>query len=231
MALITLGAMVTDARGSVGGSVFSRNNAGGYARARTKPVNPNTPAQSQVRANFGLNSKAWSGTFTAAQRAAWTSFAQANPQVNRLGASIVLSGLAMANKLNQVLAQLGVAPIADPPADLSVPALAAALSIDAESPESDFNVTTAAQAVVAGAKYYVMATPPLKAGQKPPSSAYRFIAAKAAVAAAVVVDVTTEYFALFGTAAAGQVAGVSVAFVNTATGALTTPVILYATFA
>jgi hypothetical protein len=228
MALITLGAMVTDARGSVGGSVFSRNTAGAYARARTKPINPNTPLQSQVRANFGVNSKAWSGTLTQAQNAAWTAFAQGNPQVNRLGASIVLSGLAMYNKLNQVLAQLGSAPELDPPADLSVIPLAPVLSLAVDRTADTITLTTAAQAVTAGSKYYIFATPAVAGGKKPPASAYRFLEAHAATAAAVVIDITTAWQAAFGDWVVGQAIGVTVATVNVATGATTTPVVFNA---
>jgi hypothetical protein len=221
MALMQLGIITTDVRGSVKGTVFSRNLGGSYMRGRVAPVNRNTPAQTLVRQNFAANAKLWSGSMTAAQRTAWTFFAQANPLVNVLGASIIVSGLAMAQKLNQVLSQIGGMPSLDPPADMSVPVLAAVTGADAQTTGPVIEVQTNAQAVVAGAKYYVFATKPLAAGKKPAKSDYRFIGAFAAVAAATSFDFTSQYEALFGEFAIGQSIGVLVSTVNTTTGAVT----------
>jgi hypothetical protein len=217
-----LGIVATDIRGSVGGTVFSRNLGGAYTRARVAPVNRNTPAQTLVRANFGANAKAWSGTLTDAQRSAWTFFAQANPLVNVLGSSIIVSGLAWLTKLNQRLSQVGEPTITDPPADTSVPALAATTGFTAASgTPGHLNITTAAQVVVAGAEYYVFATGPLSPGRTPPTSAFRFIGAYPAVAAAVAVDISDNWNAIFGSFITGNVIGVAVASINTASGAIT----------
>jgi hypothetical protein len=43
-------------RGKIGGTVFSRNKAGAYARARVTPVNPQTVRQQTARYSFGNNS-------------------------------------------------------------------------------------------------------------------------------------------------------------------------------
>lgn len=208
---------------------MSRNLAGAYTRARVAPVNRRTPKQTQVRLNFALNSKMWSGALTADQRAAWTLFAQANPVPNRLGDSIILSGLAMFNRLNQVLSQIGSPPVLDAPTDLSVPALASALSYD-PSAAGSILVNTDAQAVVSGAKYYISATGCLAAGRTPPTSGYRFMAALPGVAAATTLDIQAAFNAAFGPGATGGVGGVSVATVNTDTGALTPALIFYGTF-
>jgi hypothetical protein len=221
MAKITLGSMVTDARGSVAGVVYSRNKGGNYTRRRVAPINVKSPKQTAVRAAFATNSKLWSGTLTAAQRSAWTSFAAANPLINILGASIIVSGLAMMMKLNQVLAQIGSAAETDPPADLSVPALAAVTGITLATGAPGVTITTAAQTVVAGAKYYVFVTPPLAAGKTPQKSDYRFLGAYAAVAAAVIVDIDSDYSAAYPGLITGNSVGILVATVNTATGAVT----------
>lgn len=226
MATITFGANITDARGSVSGTVFSRNAAGAYTRGRVAPINRRTTLQTQVRANFGANSKAWSGTLTADQRAAWVIFAQANPVPNRVGASIQLSGLAMYNRLNQVLLQIGAAPITDAPSDLSVPPIADSTGAEAESGPPEIAVTTDAQIVSPGVKYYIFATGALAAGRTPPTSAFRFMGAYSAVALAVIVDITTQWVAAFGTTVTGSVVGISVAKVNITTGALS-PAIRY----
>lgn len=223
MALMKLGIVATDARGSVAGTVFSRNRAGAYTRARVKPINPRTPAQSLVRANFGVNAKAWSGNFTADQRAAWTFFAQANPQVNRLGDSIILSGLSMQQKLNQVLTQIGSANISDPPPDMSVSPIADAIGTTSVAGLAAVIIQTNAQIAGSGTVYYIKATGPLAPGKKPQLNQYRYVTNQLPEAAATTVDITTAWQAVFGSLIAGKVIGVSVQQVNTATGASTAP--------
>lgn len=221
MALLTLGSIVTDIRKSIGGVTYSRNKGGSYARARTVPVNPRTPLQTQVRANFASNAKLWSGTMTAAERAAWTAFAAANPLVNVLGASIIVSGLSMSMKLNQVLKTLGLAPIVTPPASLAVPPIAAAIGATAVHATPALTVETNAQATSTTTQYYIFATPPLAAGKKPPQSAYRFIYAPTPSTAATTLEFHTEYIALFGPWLVGSSIGVLVAQVNVDSGAVT----------
>lgn len=225
MALIALGSVATEIRGSIGGVTYSRNKGGAYARARVAPINRKTPAQTLVRANFAANAKAWSGTLTSAERAAWTAFAAANPLVNILGASIIVSGLAMLLKLNQVLSQIGEPNIVSPPPDLAVDAMAAPTSVTATHSAQTVVVNTAAQTVDAGASYYIFATAPLAAGKTPGTSSYRYIGTYPGVAAAVAVDISAAYIALFGAFGAGASIGVAVATVNTASGAVTPAVI------
>lgn len=230
MATVKYGASISDARGSVGGTVMSRNLAGAYTRARVAPVNRNTPKQSLVRQNFGANSKMWSGTLTGDQRSAWTLFAQANPVPNRLGDSIILSGLAMFLGLNQTLSQIGAAPILDAPADLSVTPLATVTGVTM-SASGDMDVNTDAQALITGSKYLIQATGSLAAGRTPPSSAYRFMQASPAVVAATTVEFDAAWIATYGAAQVGGSVGVKVSTVNTSTGATTPAQVFWATFA
>ena len=62
--------MITDIRGSQGGTTFSRNTFANYMRNKTSPVNPNTVAQQLVRNRLAAMSQSWGG-LTAAQRTAW----------------------------------------------------------------------------------------------------------------------------------------------------------------
>lgn len=221
MAKLRLGQLATDVRNSIGGVTYSRNRGGAYARARVTPLNPQTAAQSAVRTNFAANSKLWSGTLDDTDRQAWTFFAQNNPVTDVFGAAIVLSGNAMLIKLDQVLKQIGRPIITTPPADLSVPALAAITDVEYDSSTPSLTVTTAAQAVVASARYYIFATRPLPGGRAPQKSDFRFLQVATAVAAATTIDLSDAYINLFGTALAGQVVGVLIATVNADSGAVT----------
>lgn len=228
MAKLLLGPIASDLRGKIGGTVASKNKGGNYLRRGGSPVQPNTPAQTQARANFGANSKLWSAMFTADQRAAWGFFAAANPLVNIFGASIIISGMAMSMRLNQILTQIAQATITDPPADMSVPALAAATAIAPSTITGLFQVVTEVQSVVAGAQYYVFATGLMAAGAKPQKNQYRFMGAYSGTAGGLAINISDAWIARFGALAAGQSVGVIVATVNVATGALTPGIVFWA---
>lgn len=64
MAKIKFGMMMTDARGKLGGQVFSKNRSGAYIRTKVTPVNPQSRAQAFVRSNLGTLSSMWSDLTT-----------------------------------------------------------------------------------------------------------------------------------------------------------------------
>ncbi len=92
MALIKFGGGVVQMAGSIAGNVFARNRYGNYARARTKPVNPNSARQVVIRAAIAYLTQHWNGTLTPAERTAWNSYAAAVTMKNRLGENINLTG-------------------------------------------------------------------------------------------------------------------------------------------
>ena len=109
-ALILFGGGVSDLRGSIGGTVFSRNSSGAYARNRTKPVNPNTTKQSTVRAFFAAISQTWR-TLSEANRLTWNSLAPTFARLNRLGQSVPLTGFQLYQKCNSNLKSCSATPI------------------------------------------------------------------------------------------------------------------------
>lgn len=72
MAKIKFGMMMTDARGKLGGQVFSKNRSGAYIRTKVTPSNPQTSAQAQVRSNLATLSAGWN-SLTAEQISQWNS--------------------------------------------------------------------------------------------------------------------------------------------------------------
>ena len=108
-ALVKLGGGVTDIRGSIGGTTFSKCAAGHYMRARTKPVNPRSPTQITRRANVAYLTQHWSGSLNEQQRIDWRAYAKATTWHNKLGESIVINGLAAFLRLNAFLRMLGAA--------------------------------------------------------------------------------------------------------------------------
>ena len=115
MALIKFGGGVIQMAGKIAGTVFSRNRYGNYARAGTKPTNPNTERQSQVRAIIGTLNDIWQSTLTDAQRIAWAAYANNVPMVNRLGEVQNFSGYNHFCRSNAARLAAGLTAIADAP--------------------------------------------------------------------------------------------------------------------
>ena len=85
-------ATMTKASGSAGGVTASRNKGGMYLRGRANPINRNTAPQQAIRSYVAALATAWQSTLTAAQRAAWATYAANVTKVDSLGASINVSG-------------------------------------------------------------------------------------------------------------------------------------------
>lgn len=115
MAKILPGPMIAEARGSVGGTTFSRNRYGLYTRNKSSPVQPNTPRQQSIRSSFTHAAQRFRDTLTPAQREAWRDYALGSPIVDQLGLSQVLGGNAMYIRFNGVWIDEGETPVDDAP--------------------------------------------------------------------------------------------------------------------
>jgi len=109
MATIKLGVGISDIRGSIGGTTFSRNAGGAYARQRVKAVNPNSARQNTVRARTSYLTKAWGETLDDDERADWRAYAAGTSWTNRLGDTITINGLAAFVRLNTLRMMAGLA--------------------------------------------------------------------------------------------------------------------------
>jgi hypothetical protein len=98
MASIKLSAIVSAARGKVGGNVFSANKAGAFVRTYVKPTNRNTISQQDVRSRFGTLSSGWRNV-SAEVRGQWNTMAVQYPYMNRLGDMATYTGQQLYNKL------------------------------------------------------------------------------------------------------------------------------------
>jgi hypothetical protein len=95
MASFLPGGGVAAVSGSVGGTTFSRNRGGPYMRVRAIPVDPGTTYQTAVRAIVSDLTSRWLNTLTAAQRAAWDTYALNVELPGPLGNMRNVGGLAM----------------------------------------------------------------------------------------------------------------------------------------
>lgn len=83
--------LLTDARGSLGGTVFSRNPYGRYTRARTAPTQPRTPLQVSHRVVFATAAAYWR-TLGRPAVAQWNAYAATLSHTDSLGQTSAPSG-------------------------------------------------------------------------------------------------------------------------------------------
>jgi hypothetical protein len=128
MAKIKFGAIVTDARNKLGGHVFSKNRAGAYLRTLVTPTNPQTQAQTSVRALFGQISQGWS-SLTELQRNAWREAVELWQRTDIFGDLKRPTGKALHQRLNQQAVTAGYPQINNVPDLASVESNIASLAV------------------------------------------------------------------------------------------------------
>jgi len=143
MALIKLGGGIAQMSGSIAGTTFARNRYGAYARNRTIPINPSTPAQNKIRGTAANLKAAWINDLTPVERSAWDQYAANVTMVNRLGEAVNLSGYNQFCRTNAALLYQGEAIIEAAPIEFSVgeqdPTLAVAATADDQKIQVTFD--------------------------------------------------------------------------------------------
>lgn len=198
MAKIKMGALMTDIRGSAGGSVFARNGGGAYMRNKSTPLNPQTADQSGIRSIFGQISQAWSG-LTESQRAGFNTAVNNYAQTDVFGDEQTLSGKALFQKLNLNLLLAGQETIVEVPVSQNVPALDD-LSIEYNTTSGALSLTL--NGAIAGGFTFVYATPKLTQGTSFVKNRLRLI--KVISGEITSEDITQSYENKFGTVTDGD---------------------------
>lgn len=84
--------VIASGSGSIGGCTYSRNRYGQYIRRRAMPVNPGSVFAVAMTTFFTQLVTQWTTILSAAQRAAWDTWALNTPQTDALGNSITWTG-------------------------------------------------------------------------------------------------------------------------------------------
>lgn len=121
MASVKYGGGIVQISGSIAGNTHARNRYGNYIRAKTKPINPNTALQQQIRAAMAELTLRWSATVTAAQRTAWNLYGSSVAMKNRLGEVVFLSGFNHYIRSNMINVQATIAIIDAGPTVFELP--------------------------------------------------------------------------------------------------------------
>lgn len=219
MALIKLTAFLDSISGKVNGTVFSRNKGGAYVRGKGVVSNPQSVAQSSVRAVFGAISQAWRG-LTEIQRNAWNAATSNFPYQNRLGDTKQLSGFALHQKLNNNLALLGRPLIDTPPQPQEVSAFET-IGVDIDTSGVDpvmFVEGTFTDPSSVTGTVVLFATPSLSPGVSNFNNELRKIGDYPIATIVGKVDVFTDYAAVFGTVTTGSKVGFKALVIERNTG-------------
>jgi len=118
MAKIMYGSLAGALSGALGNDVFSHNRHGAYVRRRVIPTKVVSDYTTEVRNNLTACARAW-GALTAAQQAAWNTWAQSHPITDRLGQKQVLFGAGAYTQLNARIMRAGDTVITVPPIDVA----------------------------------------------------------------------------------------------------------------
>jgi hypothetical protein len=139
MALVKLGGMIAEIRGSVGGSTFARNRGGAYVRNRSVPLNPQTTNQVAVRTLFGIFAQRFSDTLTASQRDAWEQYAANVLLPNSLGESRQVTALNHYIRSNTLLSLTNQSLVDDAPTQFTTgPTIEPTITLDATADTLSF---------------------------------------------------------------------------------------------
>lgn len=129
MALIKTGGGISEIRGSIGGTTFSRSRYGATARNRSIPVQPNSTRQLAARQVFASLLEAWNG-LDADQRTNWNTYAANVAMTNRLGETMYLSGQNHFIRSNAIRQQALLGIIEDAPTTYNLGVVDAAMAVD-----------------------------------------------------------------------------------------------------
>lgn len=195
MAIFLPGPILSDVRGSIAGTTFSKSAAGNTAKARRGPVQLYSSARGVQRNTFMAVSKAWT-VFTVVDQQAWRTFAAANPVPNRFGLPQVLSGMAMYQYLNAIPRRFATGTIGLPPADLSVSEVES-FSLTCKTDPSGFvKVEIISGGSTINDRGVVYVSGPVGRGRTTPPAGFYMV--PVVVALNTVVDITAEWVVRFG---------------------------------
>lgn len=106
MATIQYSGLVTQIKGSIGGSTFQSNRNGFSIRNKPIPRNPQSATQQQVRGLIGYLSQYWR-TLSDSERDSWNAVVNSWPAVDAYGNPVVLSGYSIFLSANTGLSICG----------------------------------------------------------------------------------------------------------------------------
>ena len=216
MARIKFGMMMTDARGKLGGHVFTKAKSGATIRTKVTPLNPKTSAQSEARGALGANSQAWRN-IAETQRLAWNSAAQEVSKTNAFGDTYFPSGKNYFTAVNNNLRNIGQSPVAAPPVLATMPGLVT-VEVEFDFIAEQINIAPVITGDVQDCFLVCNATSGASAGRYNFSGKYRKFNAYSAAGLPQNTAIYDDYVSKFGAPSEGQKVSFEFYLVNGITG-------------
>ncbi|MCL6567243.1 MAG: hypothetical protein K6U09_12585 [Acidobacteriia bacterium] len=201
MAIIKYGHLISEARASLNGTVFSRNSAGPYMRAKVSPAQPRTARQQQVRQRLSAASASWRN-LTEDERKAWITAAAIATKINVFGDNMPLTGHQLYMRLARVAQELGASILTTPP-QIEAPQGLDTATLTATASPAALSLAFTPTPAGTGIRLMIDATDTLSAGISYAGGKYRRILVSAAAATSPV-DILSAWQAKFGTLVAGS---------------------------
>ena len=202
---VKFGALMTDARGKIGGHVFSNSLGGAVLRTNSIKSHSFSQSQNNVKSRLAQISQLWS-TLTQNQVKQWNKRASMILKSNVFGDKKTFTGFAFFQECNNTLSLIGSALISTPVYPVSFTAFP--VPIMAATVGGVFTATWLLDPVLTGLKVLVYATAPTKIGRKIHDNDYYLIGVLPTIVAHVA-DLSALYLAKFTSLAAlGQQLGV-----------------------
>lgn len=203
MAKIKFGMMMTDARGKLGGQVFSKNRSGAYVRTKVTPVNPQTVSQQANRSLLGSLSANWS-SLSDTERSAWNNAVEQWQKTNVFGDLMKPTGKNLFTSLNKVmLANFAEREVmALPPSKVEFFATSIVSAVF-NTGTNLLTITLSGEGVF-GSTVQVRATPPVSNGTTFVKNLFRNIGESFTVSGTGTISAGSAYVARFGDLVAGQ---------------------------
>lgn len=216
MARIKFGMMMTDARGKLGGHVFTKAKSGATIRTKVTPLNPKTSAQSEARSALGANSQAWR-MLSETQRLAWNSAAQVVSKTNAFGDTYFPSGKNYFTAVNNNLRNVGSQILVDPPVLVQMPGLTS-VEVDFDLVAEQLDIVPNFVGDEAGIVLVCNATNGQSAGRYNFSGKYRKFNGYAVAGLPQNTAIYDDYISKFGAPSPGQKVSFEFYLVNAVTG-------------
>lgn len=219
MARIKFGMMMTDARGKLGGQVFSKTRSGAVVRTKVTPTNPQTAAQSQVRSILGQLSARWK-SLAERQRQAWNDAVASYPRTNAFGDTYLSSGKNLFTGVNQNILNIGGVITVSPPELLPLPYLVIVTAGVTVTALGISSITLDHLGEYPGGEWFLVveATSSMSAGRYNFSGSYRKVGEFSADAQPPILALGSKYTEKFGSPTVGDKVSFRCYLVNQQTG-------------
>jgi len=199
MALITLGALASDIKGKVGGTVFQRSASGLVMRNERGHINKRTSTQITQRNSLSVIQAAWIN-LSNADRTAWDSYAifrllsqRKNPNAKLTGHQIFVKENLIRYTISTLVTGITTRIIETP--YFNSPPEAPTIT-EIENDAGALNVSTSASYIIPTSYYILKITAPLSASQLSRNNKYQLMLW--AQATGNPFDITTAYLSKFG---------------------------------